>query len=234
MTIYVGNKNRIHKLRAIGSGMGRGIWWTKTATFEAGALTPNPTGFDATGGAGAGDLSVDPAAAIRGNFGFLVDIVNINPRYGILSLDNFTQIETEYLFDVNSITMADSDVFDSVRLTGASIAVFVQLQYTIANGYELRYIARNDAAGNIIGAFGSLPDEASKIRIQWKASDSPGANNGICRLFINNNLVDEDENIDNDTLNLTFANIGAVGGLDAGTTGQIFYDNIYMANKLRG
>lgn len=200
--------------------------WCKELTFEYGSLTPYPTGFDNTNGL---NLAVNAAAAIRGNYGFSVGIPDVNPRIGQITAINVTSMEMELLFDVNSLAMADGDIFDIMRTgsNGASgVSVIVSLKYTIASGYQVQISVRTDAPATVSSSFLSIPDAPCMLRLFWKASDAPGEDNGYAYLYVNDATVASLTGVDNDGHDVTLANIGAAAGVDAGTTGTIYFDNI--------
>jgi hypothetical protein len=204
--------------------------WVQFANFERGALTPYPTGFDSGNGAGAASLAVNGGAALRGNYGFSCGIPDANARFGQLaSLANEKLVELKFLFDLNSIVMGDGDAFTliSTGTTGAGgSSLQILLQYAIATGYKLATNIKDDAGGNIFGVAFVIADEPIEVRICWKAADYAGADNGFLRVFINDEVKSNQEGIDNDTHSITTKNFGAISGLDAGTTGTIFFDDI--------
>ena len=116
--------------------------WVQTATFENNALTPHPTGFDSTGGAGAGDLSVNTTSALAGTYGFNIDIADTNARFGqFTDPDDEKQLTCEFLFDPNTISMPEAEQIEIVRLVddsfGATYRFF--LYYTAADDYQIQH-----------------------------------------------------------------------------------------------
>lgn len=226
-----------HRLHNHGGGQHPGFRWDRVLTFEAGALISDPTGFDEIGGLGSPQLSVNAAAAIRGNWGYQVDITNTNDRFGRIIV-NQPQLEAQFLFDRSPLTMGINEVFNLVltRSPGAGgLSSFLQMQYTVANGFRVRYGGANDAGASTLSDYIPVPAEACQIILQWKASDGPGMNNGFMRLFVNNELAPNSvENFDNDTHSITNFDIGAPLSIDAGTSGQLYYDNImYSSSRFR-
>jgi hypothetical protein len=221
-----------------GSGNVRpGFNWYRSLTFEAGQLISSPTGFDALSGAGAADLDATAAAAIRGNYGYALVIPNTQIRYGrILNTGNSTIFTLQFLIDPNSITMANNDLFRIITVISpgpGGDAWAMNLQYTVASGYQMNIRAREDDTGFVVGAFADIPDNATMVEVKFRASEYDGADNGSIRMFINNVEDGSVTGLDNDQENVDDIYVGAITGLDAGTTGTIYFDNIRYANAIR-
>lgn len=225
MGVYVGNRHIIHKNRLHGIGMSGGKTWDQIATFEDGLLTPNPTGFSSIVGT---NLSVVNAAAYNGSFGFSVGISDINARYGILNASNVKRIEIQFYFNPNSIIMAGGDVFNifaSSSIGPAGSSFLLSLQYNAATGYKILPYLKNDVGSNRFGNSVDITDMWHLIRCIFTVSD--GSNNGGILMWIDGvsyptNLFAED----NDTHTIGNKLFGAIAGIDAGTTGTIYIDDI--------
>lgn len=222
------------RLHGFGSGNQQpGFHWDRRVTFEQGALISYPTGFDTFAGA---NLNVNAAAAMRGNYGFELGIPNVNNRWGnIDNIPEYTKITAAFLFDPNSIVMANADVFSAITFNGSGpvfTGATLSLGYLLATGYFLRLVGRLDSGANVFGAFINIADVAMQITMEWMASTAVGANNGYLRLFVNNVLVDNIAGIDNDTFNVNQIRFGATG-IDPGTSGSVYFDNICYSNKIR-
>lgn len=221
--------------RVYGFGGGNkqpGFHWIRSLTFEAGALISNPTGFDASVGA---NLSVTQAAALRDNYGFQIDIPTIANRFGQITPINLTSFRLSFLFDRHTLAMANLTSFDMIRtvsIGATGVSIILSLRYTIAAGFEAQLSARNDAGATLSGGFMAIPCTSCMFGIDWKASDYAGANNGFARLYVNNAVASAVENIDNDGHNVSFANIGIAFGIDPGTNGTIYYDNIRYSDRI--
>lgn len=208
--------------------------WKQRATFEAGTLTPNPTGFDSTGGVG-GNLDVLSDAAIYGNYGFRVTVGGVGSEaYGILNeANNETTIYMEIYLDTNGIIMSTGEEFNLVLAVspGTGGSAFVINLGKDAIGFFLRSFGKTDAGGNVIVGF-ERPVYPAKIGVEWIAATAPGENNGIMRLYINDEQKAEATTIDNDTHSITEIRSGTVAGLDAGTSGTVDFDNIAWRNSI--
>lgn len=209
--------------------------WDQEATFEDQELTPNPTGFDSTAGVGA-NLDVNNAAAIRGNFGLEVTLAGVGSEsYGILSdPNNETLFTVEFFLDLNSLVMANTDVFAIMQPFTVAPAQFgsITLLYTLAAGYQLQNIINLDV-GNDFGPLVPITDEPHLIRWEFRASSAPLANDGFSRMYVDGILVSNLTGEDTDTRSLDSLRIGAPGGIDAGTAGTIYFDNIRWLSGLQ-
>lgn len=213
-----------------------GILFGQFASFEAGLLTPNPTGFDSLAGVGA-NLAVNAGAALRGAFGFQITAVGAGSEaYGVLSGPNGeTFFYLEYWFDPNSLTMAGGNDFVIVRAISPGAGGYgyqAALNYNGAN-YGVLYAVQRDSGVPLVAAATIILDAPQFHQWYWKASSAAGANNGYVKFYINGALAKQNVNIDNDTHNITSVQAGAVLGVDAGTSGPFFMDNIGWSNQPR-
>lgn len=211
-----------------------GIRWKQMAHFEAGLLTPNPVGFDAIAGT-VGNLAVINNAAIRGNFGLRVTVAGIGSEaYGrFIGPNNEKQLTLEFFVNPTDMTLAVGDTLGMFRALSSGIggASFVLAFQNIGGTLQFAALVINDAGGNTFPWSYNITGGEEKIRIEWKASFAPGANDGISRIYSNDVLQAEAINSDNDTHDITEIQIGTVFGLDAGTNGTIDYDSIGWIDK---
>ncbi len=234
--VYAGNKSRIHSLR--GNGLSQGgirFPWVQEATFEGGVLTPNPTGVDSVVGPAA--MVVNSAAAMAGLLGLSVGIPSAVNRVARFSGPvNEIVFNLEFLFDPNSIVMANGDSFFLVTnlSAGAGGAAFQVLLIKNGANYESRVIGKTDAGGNMNLPDFIIQDTAQLIGIEWTAAINPGDNDGSIEAFVNGVSVGSRFDIDNDTHDVQRVDTGAVAGIDPGTSGTIFFDNIRWARQLIG
>jgi len=80
------------------------------------------------------------------------------------------------------------------------------------------------------------------VTIEWKAASSPGANDGICRLYQGNtrnlaNPIGERTDLDNDLHQVDYVQLGAVSGFtdnpqDPLTDGPLYYDTFESLRTL--
>lgn len=219
--------------KPIGKSGGNQFQWNQFATFEAGAVTPYPTGADITGGVLA-NLNATLAAAIRGTYGLAVTTAGVGSDafVQLSGPDNENMAIFDLLFDPNSIVMgaADNFTFITAVSSGPGAVAFV-VNYRVIGGVQLfQVLCRNDAGANVaVGTFASL-DQAQHLRIKWKASSAIGANDGYLHFYIDGVFRGEANFVDNDQHDIDAFNIGAIA-IDAGTAGVFYLDNIRWTNQ---
>lgn len=211
--------------------------WTQEITFEEDKTTPLANkGFDALGGAGSANLNTNSQAAIRGNFGFEVPIIDTDARFGSISNSVFgTQTFFTYEFFVrHSLIIPVGNNFTSIQATsgGFSGAAFTMIFQNTAGVIGVRFSYSTDAAVVFFNQRDLVASQDYLIRIEWKASSAPGANDGFARYYINGGQVDAVNGIDNDGHIVASMENGAVSGVDAATSGNINFDNVRWAQGL--
>jgi len=63
-----------------------------------------------------------------------------------------------------------------------------------------------------------IQDASNSIELDWRASTGVGANNGGLTLWINGSQQQDVTGVDNDTRRIDFVRLGALTGIDTGTT----------------
>ncbi len=232
----LGDPFRKKGARLLGQSGHDGFRFNQLLDFEAGLITGLPNAFDSVSGAGAATLTAALAAAIRGNFGCSVGIPGDSAaRFGrVTGLDSEKKLTSQFFLDPNSIVMALANQFTAVAIQspGAGSAVIELFLGFNASGFFVQYRARNDAGGAIFSTVITITDEPHLIRMDFLTAENPGDDDGFVNMYIDGVMVDSDTGIDNDTHNGTAILMGAVAGVDAGTNGTIFFDNLEWANSL--
>jgi hypothetical protein len=141
------------------------------------------------------------------------DTPNAEPRY-----------RARFYFDPNSISMANGDThFLLNALMGTSTAVGrVEFQYS--GGYQLRARTLTDGGSWVSTAWFPITDAPHSVEIDWRAASGPGANDGVITMWIDGVPKAMITTVDNDTRRIDRARLGAVGSVDAGTSGTYFFD----------
>ncbi|MEA3439300.1 MAG: hypothetical protein U9R58_03370, partial [Chloroflexota bacterium] len=103
-----------------------------------------------------------------------------------------------------------------------SPVVRVELRYSGGN-YQIRAQVRKDFLF-VNTSYYTISDVEHYIEFDWKASTSPGANNGELTLWIDGVQKEQLTNIDNDTLYIDRVRLGAVTEVDTGTRGTYYFD----------
>jgi len=173
-----------------------------------------------------GDLLVTEAAALDGAFGLDASIDGTAPLY---VTDSSPVAEREYrarfIFDPNSLAMLDGrshSIFQA--LAGASRAVArVELRRKSGN-YELRSGILSESSGWVNTSWWYISDAPQVIEIEWGASDSVDAPNGLLTLWINEIQFETQGGIRNDGQQVDLVRLGAVAGIDSGTLGSMYFD----------
>lgn len=218
----------------LGKASKSGFQWNQFATFEAGVLIPYPTGFDTITGV-AGNLAVNAAAAMHGNFGFAVTLAGAGSeaRGEFLEPVSITKATIEFLFDPNGLAMAPGDnfaMFDGRSGGPGGLSFFVRLNRGAP--YTTNIFYADDAGVQTPTIAINLQDRAVAFRFEFKASDAPGRNNGFVKWWQDGAVVLEATGIDNDQHDITRFRFGGLFGIDAGTNGIIFFDNVRWADRL--
>ncbi|MBL8093257.1 MAG: hypothetical protein JNL73_03735 [Anaerolineales bacterium] len=190
-----------------------------TNSFESNSLgywTPTGTGITVTA-----DANLAPGQAL----GASIAITNTTGRFlGDLTPNREAHYRARLYVDPNTLTMANGNAFYLMAIyTGTTEIGRVELQ-KVAAGYQVRVNARNDASVWTNTAWVNLSDAGHYLEIDWQAATAPGANNGSLAFWLDGAPQGTLSNLDNDTRRVDLVRIGAVSGLDAGTTGTLYLD----------
>ncbi len=90
--------------------------------------------------------------------------------------------------------------------------------------YWVRVSIRADSGTFISTPTFTITDDWHAIEIAWKKSGA-GLSNGYAKMFIDGAVQGEVNTIDNDGRTLSNVLLGAVGGLDATTSGTMYFDD---------
>jgi len=153
--------------------------------------------------------------------------VVVDDTVAIYVTDELPSTETRYrarfYLDPNSISMADG--LDFYIFTGydTTSAFQVQLGFSAGN-YRIRLRQQNDSSTTTSTAWVTISDAPHAIEIEWWASTAAGANNGGANLWIDGIPSGSLSGLDNDTRRIEYVRLGAVSGLNAGTSGTYYLD----------
>ncbi len=174
-----------------------------------------------------GDLSVGAGAALVGSFGMQALIDDANPVY---VTDDSPEAEPRYrarfYFDPDSLTMAAGVAHDLFHgFSGASAVVLrVEFRFT-GTRYQVRARARDDANAWVNTPWFNLPDRPHFLELDWRAATAAELNDGGLTFWIDGVQRADLTGIDNDTRRIDRVRLGAVAGLDAGTSGTYYFDH---------
>jgi hypothetical protein len=194
--------------------------------FETGDLSE----WDTTVVSG-GTLGVLGSAAREGSYGMYATFSSGASVFG--RKENYLdkdEIRIGFWFDPNSVTMTDSESF-SISTDRSNADYRVGLSRNGSN-YEI-YIGVYDDSPSWNYAYATLRSYGTAgwhwIEFHLKRSTGPGDNNGFAKLWID--VVDgtpdaQLTSVDDDTLDFDDIQVGACYGIDAGTSGTIYFDYI--------
>ncbi len=189
--------------------------------FESGALSAWTS--NANDG---GDLSVSAAAALAGANGLQAVIDDTNSMYLTDDTPNAEpRYRARFYFDPNSVSMSSGAAHFLFRgFLGTSTQV-VRVEFRFSSGaYQIRAALTNDGSTWTNTNWFTITDAPHAIEFDWQAATAVGANNGSLTLWIDGIQQASLNGIDNDTRRIDRVRLGAVAGLDAGTSGTYFFD----------
>ncbi|HXQ32466.1 MAG TPA: hypothetical protein VN843_00455, partial [Anaerolineales bacterium] len=130
-----------------------------------------------------------------------------------------------FYFDPNSIPMASNDAhFIFKGFVGTSTEV-LRMEFRNSSGtYQIRASLLDDGTTWISTNWFTLSDAPHSIELDWRAATAAGANNGGLTLWIDGVQQQDLTGVDNDTRRMDRARLGALTGLDAGTSGTYYFD----------
>jgi uncharacterized protein YjiK len=173
-----------------------------------------------------GDLSVRPAAALVGSQGMQAVIDDTNTIYVTDDRPNAEpRYRARFYFDPNSIGMASGSAhFIFNGFMGTSTAV-LRVEFRFFSGaYQVRGRLINDGSTWTNTNWFTVSDAPHFIELDWRAATGVGANNGGLTLWIDNTQQANLTGVDNDTRRMDRVRLGAVAGIDAGTSGTYYFD----------
>jgi hypothetical protein len=173
-----------------------------------------------------GDLRVSATAALVGSQGLQA---LIDDTTAIYVNDDSPNAETRYrarfYFDPNSITMTSGDahfIFKGFMNTATDI---LQVEFRNSLGaYQIRAKLLNDSSAFVVTNWFTISDASHVIELDWRAATAAGANNGGLTLWVDGLQQVDLTGIDNDTWRVDRARLGALAGMDVGTSGTYYFD----------
>ncbi len=189
--------------------------------FESGSLSAWTS--NASDG---GDLSVSTAAALAGTSGLQAVFDDTNAMYVTDDTPNAEpRYRARFYFDPNSVTMSSGAAHFLFRgFAGASTQV-VRVEFRFSSGtYQIRAALTNDSSTWTNTGWFTISDAPHFIEFDWRAATGPGLNNGGLTLWIDDIQQANLTGVDNDTRRMDQVRLGAVAGMDSGTSGTYFFD----------
>ena len=176
-----------------------------------------------------GDLSVSSAAALVGSQGMQALIDDANTIYVTDDTPNAEpRYRARFYFDPNSISMASGNahyIFKGFMGTSTSTeALRVEFRQS-AGAYQIRAALMLDNGTTWVSTnWFTISDASHFVELDWRAATGVGANNGGLTLWIDGTQQADLTGADNDTWRVDRARIGALTGIDVGTSGTCYFD----------
>lgn len=179
-----------------------------------------------------GDLSAAVAAALASTaYGLNCLIDDTTAIYGVKTFTQLTATQYRYRLyvDPNSLTMADEDQFTCCVIAQATNSrSVVNLRYTVADGYQIRTAFETDGGTQQSNWF-DVNDAEHYVEVRVVYASSAVASNGTVDLWIDGVNVQQATGLDiYDISKPDRAYLGAVAGLDAGTSGTLYLDELIL------
>lgn len=174
---------------------------------------------------GGGDLSASTAAALEGDYGLQV-VINDKDRLYLESdhPNNEEFIRLRFLFDPNTITMAQGDEHHLLRgYSGNFWMLYMGFGY-LNGAYQLQVGTRMNIGGWWFSSYISISDAPQEIALEWRAASAADVNDGYLVLYVNGVERYRTPDLDNDTHRLDSLLIGPLFGIDNGTDGTYYID----------
>ncbi|HKY53435.1 MAG TPA: hypothetical protein VJM08_03975, partial [Anaerolineales bacterium] len=193
-----------------------------------------PTGLSAwTSVTNDGSLSVSAAAAMHGTQGMQAVINDINSIYVRDDTPNAEpRYRARFYFDPNSIVMLNGDTHFIFRGYSGTSTIAIRVQFRRSNNvYQVRAGLVGDGSTFSNTSWLTISDAPHSIELDWRAATGPGANNGGMTFWIDGGINGDPQTpqanltgVDNDTRRIDHARLGAVSGVDTGTSGTYYFD----------
>ncbi|HUU41275.1 MAG TPA: hypothetical protein VMW42_10055, partial [Desulfatiglandales bacterium] len=151
----------------------------------------------------------------------------------ILTIAATKQINMVFLYDLSPLTMAAGDNFVFLELRdGAAIPIVLRLVGMAGSQIAIRCYVLDDLGGLVLVTSPAIKN-SGQIEVKFKGASIPGANDGVFELYTNGVLAVRLLNQDTDIYEIDELRIGAIDGVDAGTFGSLYIDNICYSNQIR-
>lgn len=179
-----------------------------------------------------GDLSVSDAAALAGTVHGLDVLIDDNTlifgSYTLGSPITPSYIRYRFYVDPNSITMADTNAFTLFNVrAGSNILSEVNLHYA-SSSYNLRATIVNDAGSVSMSVDAAISDEPHYVEVLLTRSTNADSNDARMDWWVDGNAQTALTGADSYTRfeNIDIFRLGAVSGIDTGTRGTVYLDQL--------
>jgi hypothetical protein len=170
----------------------------------------------------ASDVAVNEQSEYSGTFGMKVTITDTSPAY--VETDTPSG-ETTYTFrfyvHTNCLNLSSGDGFSLFEALDGSDTVWARVVLEqVGSNRTIKFEGRVDGGTYSTSVATVLPAGWHLIEVTWKAG-SPGS----LEARIDNTPVDDLPSLSNSTGSIETARMGAVAGVDSGTSGSLLFDD---------
>jgi hypothetical protein len=142
-----------------------------------------------------------------------------------------------FYLNLNGLTIGNGEEFELFTASSTDGTAQLRLLVSRASGQNrLRLSARRDDGTFLETPAGSetvIPREWHSVEIDWRASVSPAASDGAMAVWVDGASRPGLTGIENDGAQVASVRWGAVGALDAGTTGSFLLDEFESRRDTR-
>lgn len=184
------------------------------------------------------NISIASDAALAGSVnGLKVVISSTTAQYAVktVTADTSGTVRIRAYIDPNSITMANNNSFVWARLinsSGDTCAALI-LDYSTADGYEIgAWIYTDAGADNPLSGTHTITDAPHYAELLLVRATTSSSNDGYLQLWIDGvsqGTLGSTDNYDR-LANFATLHIGARAGIDAGTSGTFYLDEVVINN----
>ena len=160
--------------------------------------------------------------------------VNIADNTDVTAEDDSPAAEKTYrarfYINADKLTMGTSDKFNFFTgQTGAADSFRLQMQKP-ASTHQIRLVIIQDDQSTLSTSWVDLNPGWNAVEIKVQAAGLPNSNDGTATLWLNGSLMQKLTGINNDTMAIVSARLGAMG-VDTGTRGPIYFDD-FVSRRL--
>ena len=176
---------------------------------------------------GSGSISASPSAALEGSFGLAAEIQSgdLFERVGTSWSEADRALSVRFAFDPNSLDVPPGN-FTLLQVYGPQGSPMSLRIRRGAPGYHLRLVATKDDGTFANGSWQVVPDSPQTLTLEWRAATAPGSPDGFVRLWAGSTLFEEISSLENASQIAQGLRLGAVFGLDSGTVGVSYFDDV--------
>lgn len=179
-----------------------------------------------------GDLSVTSLAALVGSYSMKASINDAAPIFLTDQMETrLNRYRGRFYFDPNTMSMADGDAFTILLGKNDLETAVYRVEFgRSSSGYQISASTLDDnGVWQSIGPF-PVTDQVHALEIDLLGAESNLVHNGHLTLWLDGTQLASAEGLDNDTLQVDSIDLGAVDGIDSGTSGTLYLD-AYKSQK---